>query len=289
MVAAGREPDQPALVAFRRGDGLVLRMGTPQWTSELNESRLSTEVQDVTKRIWALLSGRCGARPIGLPSRSRRRPLPSFGAMRRRRRLLVGVALVVLALAAASGVYVHNENQPTEKRGSADEEFVTDAAPEPKPPPKKDNPRPWPTYGYDVARTHISPYDHRPPYRRVWSIDAHDTLEFPPTRRLRPRVPGPAEGAVLRAERQDRPGRWRKSTKRCAASSPTIGHKVVYQSYMDFVPCPQGRPGASGFLIAWNAATGRDGGSSRRRRSSRRRCSAAGASTSARGTTTSTP
>jgi FlgD Ig-like domain len=55
VVAAGREPDQPAFVAFRRGDGLVLRAGTPQWTRDLNESRLSTEVQAVTKRIWALL------------------------------------------------------------------------------------------------------------------------------------------------------------------------------------------------------------------------------------------
>jgi hypothetical protein len=56
VVAAVREPDQPALVAFRRGDGLVLRAGTPQWTRELNESRLSTEVQDLTKRIWQQLS-----------------------------------------------------------------------------------------------------------------------------------------------------------------------------------------------------------------------------------------
>ena len=56
MVAAGRDPEQPALVAFRRGDGLFLRMGTPQWASDLNESQLSTEVQDVTKRVWTLLS-----------------------------------------------------------------------------------------------------------------------------------------------------------------------------------------------------------------------------------------
>ena len=56
MVAAGREPEEPAFVAFRRGDGLVLRTGTPQWTRDLDESRLSTEVQDVTKRIWTLLS-----------------------------------------------------------------------------------------------------------------------------------------------------------------------------------------------------------------------------------------
>ena len=56
VVAAGREPEEPAFVAFRRGDGLVLRTGTPQWTRDLDESRLSTEVQDVTKRIWTLLS-----------------------------------------------------------------------------------------------------------------------------------------------------------------------------------------------------------------------------------------
>ena len=98
-----------------------------------------------------------------------------------RRRLLAGVALVVLAVGAAAVVYVRNENKPIEKRGSADEEFVTNAEPEPKPPPERENPRPWPTYGYDAERSHISPYDHRPPYRRLWSIDAHDTLEFPPT------------------------------------------------------------------------------------------------------------
>ena len=46
-----------------------------------------------------------------------------------RRRLLAGVALVVLAVGAAAVVYVRNENEPIEKRGSADEEFVTDAEP----------------------------------------------------------------------------------------------------------------------------------------------------------------
>ena len=95
--------------------------------------------------------------------------------------LLVVLGLIAVALAAAVGVYAYNENQPLEKRGSATEEFVAGEAPEPKPPPEKEDPRPWPTYGFDIGRQHISPYDHRPPYRRVWQIDAHDTLEFPPT------------------------------------------------------------------------------------------------------------
>ena len=58
LVSAGREADQPAFVAFRLGDGLVLRTGTPQWSRELEEARLSVEVPRVTRRIWTLLSGR---------------------------------------------------------------------------------------------------------------------------------------------------------------------------------------------------------------------------------------
>ena len=58
LVSAGREADQPAFVAFRLGDGLVLRSGTPQWSRDLEERRLSVEVPRVTRRIWTLLSGR---------------------------------------------------------------------------------------------------------------------------------------------------------------------------------------------------------------------------------------
>jgi hypothetical protein len=53
---AGRDPGQPAFVAFGLGGGIVLRAGTPQWSRELNESALSLELPQVTKRIWKLLS-----------------------------------------------------------------------------------------------------------------------------------------------------------------------------------------------------------------------------------------
>ncbi len=86
----------------------------------------------------------------------------------------------MIVLAVAIGLYVRSQDDPVEKRGSATEEFVTTEEPEQKPPPKKDDPRPWPTYGYDNERSHVSPYHHRPPYKRLWSIDAHDTVEFPP-------------------------------------------------------------------------------------------------------------
>jgi hypothetical protein len=60
LVAAGREPGQPAFVAYRLGRGIVIRSGTPQWARELEEHRLSVEVPRVTRRIWALLARRGG-------------------------------------------------------------------------------------------------------------------------------------------------------------------------------------------------------------------------------------
>jgi outer membrane protein assembly factor BamB len=176
--------------------------------------------------------------------------------MSRRRRLLVGGALVVLAIAVAIGVYAYNENQPTEKRGSATEEFLTTE--EPPPPPKKEDPRPWPTYGFDDDRTHVSPYDHRPPFRRLWKIDAHDTLEFPPTVGYGRVYLAQQKGLFFALDAQTGKVDWRKSLDRCAAASPTIGREVVYQSYMHPVECLQGQAGADGFLVAWDAETGRE-------------------------------
>ena len=129
---------------------------------------------------------------------------------------------------------------------------------EPKPPPKKENPRPWPTYSYDDQRRHISPYDHRPPYRRLWTIDAHDTLEFPPTVGYGKVYLAQQKGLFFALDDQTGRVHWRKSLGRCAASSPTIGKGVVYVSYMHPVECLQGQEGADGFVVAWDADTGRE-------------------------------
>jgi hypothetical protein len=51
--AAGRDPKRPALVGYRLGKGVVVRVGVPGWTTALaNRGEEAT----VTKRIWALLS-----------------------------------------------------------------------------------------------------------------------------------------------------------------------------------------------------------------------------------------
>jgi FlgD Ig-like domain len=61
ITAAGRDAGQPAFLALGVGDGIVLRAGTPQWARELEESALSLELPQVTKRIWRMLSARGGA------------------------------------------------------------------------------------------------------------------------------------------------------------------------------------------------------------------------------------
>ena len=151
------------------------------------------------------------------------------------------------------------EEDPIEKRGSATEEFVVTEEPEaPAPPPDRKAPRPWPTYGFDDARTHISPYDHRPPFRRLWRIDAHDTLEFPFSIGYGRVYLAQQKGLFFALDAKTGTVDWKKSNGRCAASSPTVGRKVVYQSYMHPVECVQDQAGANGFVVAWDADSGRE-------------------------------
>ncbi len=162
----------------------------------------------------------------------------------------------MIVLAVAIGLYVRSQNEPLKKRGSATEEFVTTE--EAKAPPKKDDPRPWPTYGYDNQRQHVSPFRERPPYKRLWSINAHDTVEFPPSVGYGRVYVAQQKGLFFALNAKTGQVRWRKSLDRCAAASPTIGKEVVYQSYMHPVVCAQGQPGATGFVVAWDARTGKE-------------------------------
>jgi hypothetical protein len=65
LAAAGRDPEEPDLVAYKLGKGLVIRMGTPQWAAQLSRDRLGLELPRATARLWRLL-GRAG-----LPSSAR--------------------------------------------------------------------------------------------------------------------------------------------------------------------------------------------------------------------------
>jgi hypothetical protein len=53
VAAAGRDPQHPAFVAYRLGQGLVVRAGTPEWNAALASE---SEVSRVTANLWSLLS-----------------------------------------------------------------------------------------------------------------------------------------------------------------------------------------------------------------------------------------
>jgi len=181
--------------------------------------------------------------------------LSSFGRVSRRRLLIAG-SLVVLLVGVAIGIYAHEKSQPTKKRGSATDEFVT--TDQPKPRPRRSERRvPWPTYAFDPQRTHVADFKHRPPYHRLWRIDAHDTLEFPPVVGYRRVFQAQQKGLFFALTAKGGHVTWRKKTHRCSASSPTLGRGIVYQAWMAPVPCPQDQPGAKGYVIAWKAKTGR--------------------------------
>jgi hypothetical protein len=55
LSAAGRDPGEPAFVAYRLGKGTVIRAGTPQWVQRLDERALDAEVPAITKRVFRLL------------------------------------------------------------------------------------------------------------------------------------------------------------------------------------------------------------------------------------------
>ena len=175
------------------------------------------------------------------------------------RKLLIGGALVLVLLVAGGGIYYWQANKPVEKRGSANEEFDTSDSPDQAKPQRKRIKVPWPTYGFDLQRTKVSPYDHRPPYRRLWSIDAKDTLEFPPTAGYGNVYVAQQKGLFFAVNgKTGKPVFKTKNFKRCAASSPTLGNGMIYQAYMDFVECGQNDPGPTGFVTAMNARTGKE-------------------------------
>lgn len=172
-----------------------------------------------------------------------------------RRHSVFGAVVLALLLLGGVGIYLYvNNSGPTKKRGSASEEF------DGKEPPKARAMRkiPWPTFGYDVRRSHVADsYRHKPPFRRIWTRDAGDTIEFPPSVGYGRVYLAQQKGDFFAFDTRTGKTRWHRDFKRCAASSPTVARGLVFQSYMSYVDCPENESGATGFLIAMNAKTGK--------------------------------
>jgi outer membrane protein assembly factor BamB len=182
--------------------------------------------------VWALLRGRAP----------------------RLRVVVLTFALLALAGGLGLGAWAWHETRPRDVRGSRTIEFS------PKLPRQSSLSRaePWPTYGRDLDRTHVAPFRHRPPFRQIWRVNTPAVVEFPPTvaygrvyfSSFRGHFDA-LDGATGRAV-------WTKRIGHCSPASPMLAHHVVYQSFSVPLPCARHAPDARGFVVAWDAATGRE-------------------------------
>lgn len=184
--------------------------------------------------------------------------LVSWAFLRRRVRLL-GVMLLTFALAsmaggAALGAWAWHETRPRDVRGSPTIEF----SPKVRRQGSLSREEPWPTYGRDLQRTHFSPFEHRPPFRQVWRINTPDIVEFPPTVAYGRVYFSSFRGRFYSLDAKDGRVVWQKEIDHCSPASPMLAHHVVYQSFSVPLPCARHAPDARGFVVAWDADTGRD-------------------------------
>jgi hypothetical protein len=118
----------------------------------------------------------------------------------------------------------------------------------------------WPTYGYDIQRTHLAPdwRNLRPPYHGLWKLKAHADIEFPPSVAYRKVYVAQQKGRFYAINARTGKIVWTKHFPNCSAASPTIADGIVYQAYMHELPCQKHAARAEGFVIAWNAKNGRE-------------------------------
>jgi len=176
------------------------------------------------------------------------------GRVPRVRVLLLVFALLALAGGAGLGAWAWHETQSRDVRGSPTIEY----SPKQRVRHSVSRAEPWPTYGRDLQRTHVAPFRHRPPFRQLWRVDAPDAIEFPPAVAYGRVYFSSFRGHFYALEAATGRVAWTKQVGHCSPASPMLAHHVVYQSYSLPLPCARHTPGARGFVVAWDAVTGRE-------------------------------
>jgi outer membrane protein assembly factor BamB len=115
---------------------------------------------------------------------------------------------------------------------------------------------PWPTYGYDNQRTHLSPFDHTPPYRRLWQLRTRWYVEFPPVIGYGKAFVLQLKGVFFAVDAKTGEWRWRRKFEYCSAASPALAKGLVIAAFIPR-PCTKGPRGVPGLVIAMRQADGR--------------------------------
>jgi outer membrane protein assembly factor BamB len=149
---------------------------------------------------------------------------------RSRRRIVIWVGLAaVLLLAAGAGAYVLLSGGDVSNPNVEFRSEPTDT-PAPEPAKKSEDAFVWPLYGYSPERRQYLPASKlvRPPFKRLWSWNAHSLLEFSPAIAERKLYVIKNSGSVYAiSTRTGRPA-WARDLGRLAASSPAYGAGRIY-------------------------------------------------------------
>ena len=176
--------------------------------------------------------------------------------------ILIGVVLAALLSAGlVAAVWYREQTEVKEVRGSSSVEYVTTDEPATTTRPKAEVKRlPWPMFGFDQQRTKVGvDFDHRPPYRFVWSVETGDYIEFPPAVADNRLFVSNQHGDFISIWAKSGKIAWRKDFGRCIASGPAIARGIVYLSVMNRNPCPRihNRAAERGFVVAVDAKSGK--------------------------------
>jgi len=176
----------------------------------------------------------------------------------RRRWLLAALGAFVLLVAGgvAAWLWYQHATENREVRGSSTVEFVPTEPVTEERPPAVVRRLPWPTYGYDARRTHLSPFPHRPPYRRVWMARTGHYLEFPPTIGYGLVYVSNLTGRFMALDPETGKRVWHKRVPYCSAASPTLGLGLVFASFVP-QPCNYGPRSREGAVMAVTAKKGK--------------------------------
>jgi outer membrane protein assembly factor BamB len=169
---------------------------------------------------------------------------------------LLIVAVGSIGVGTALGAWAWHEQRNRTVRGSPTVEFVPMQKPKLRP-RKELLQEPWPMYGYDAGRTRSAPFHLRPPFVGLWRLQTRNALEPPGVVAYGRLFVADQHGAMFAVN--GRTGRvvWRRTFPNCAAGSAAVGGGIVYQPFMHRLPCPKNQPGATGFIEAIDAKTGK--------------------------------
>ena len=174
--------------------------------------------------------------------------------------MLIGAAVLVLGAAGGLAAYVLEKRyEARDIEGSSTEEFVTTETPTVEPTPEDRGRVVWPVFGYTNQRLKApAGFRQEPPYRTIWAFRARALLEFPPVIAYKTAYIANNSGRLFALSVRTGKVRWSFQGRRCTASSPAVADEIVYQAFLNRLPCnARGGRGRSGEVVALDARTGK--------------------------------